>query len=278
MILVSEEDAKEITVNTAGLAPAYDASYTVAERPEEPHAHVFDQKVVEDEYLVSAADCDDAAVYHYSCACGKTGTETFTYGEALGHDWNGMKCSRCEADRKNPYIDITAGTYYYDPVLWAAENNITNGYGSSDIFAPDVDCTRAQLLTLLWRAAGEPEPASDENPFVDVRSSDYYYTAVLWASEQGILAGYGRSNLCNPDGICTRGQVATILHRYFDEPAASSSTNPFTDVEEGAYYYDAVLWAVEEEITNGYGSSDIFNPDGNCTRAQVVTFLYRALA
>ena len=278
VILVSEEDAKEITVNTAGLAPAYDASYTVAERPEEPHAHVFDQKVVEDEYLVSAADCDDAAVYHYSCACGKTGTETFTYGEALGHDWDGMKCSRCEADRKNPFTDITAGTYYYDPVLWAAENNITNGYGSSDIFAPDVDCPRAQLLTLLWRAAGEPEPASDENPFVDVRSSDYYYTAVLWASEQGILAGYGRSNLCNPDGICTRGQVATILHRYFDEPAASSSTNPFTDVEEGAYYYDAVLWAVEEEITNGYGSSDIFNPDGNCTRAQVVTFLYRALA
>lgn len=175
------------------------------------------------------------------------------------------------------FLDVPADSYYADAVEWAVNQGITTGYGSSSIFAPDGTCTRGQVVTFLWRAAGKPEPATLMNPFQDVDSDDFYYKAVLWAIEEGITAGYGSSTVFAPDGACTRGQVATFLHRYYGTPAAASLENPFEDIAEGAYYYDAVLWAVEEGITNGYGSDTVFAPEQTCTRSQIVTFLYRAM-
>lgn len=175
------------------------------------------------------------------------------------------------------FLDVPADSYYADAVEWAVNQGITTGYGSSSTFAPDGTCTRGQVVTFLWRAAGKPEPATLMNPFQDVDSDDFYYKAVLWAIEEGITAGYGSSTVFAPDGACTRGQVATFLHRYYGTPAAASLENPFEDIAEGAYYYDAVLWAVEEGITNGYGSDTVFAPEQTCTRSQIVTFLYRAM-
>lgn len=204
-------------------------------------------------------------------------THTWDNGTTIsGSGGKKHTCTSCGAVIVNPFRDVVRSDFFFESVLWAAEQDITAGYGNANTFAPNLDCTRGQVVTFLWRAAGEPEPASSRNPFWDVRASDFYYKAVLWAVEQGITAGYGADDIFNPDGICTRGQVATFLHRYFGEPAANSG-NPFTDIRAGEYYYKAVLWAVEESITAGYGSADIFNPNGNCTRGQIVTFLYRAM-
>jgi len=175
------------------------------------------------------------------------------------------------------FEDVVIGSYYEQPVQWAVENSITNGYGSDTIFNPEGTCTRGQIVTFLWRANGSPEPSSLENPFTDVSSSEYYYKAVLWAVENGITAGYGSDTIFNPDGACTRAQVATFMWRAAGKPDMSGAVNPFTDLEEGSFYYDAVLWAVENEITNGYGSAETFCPEITCTRGQIVTFLYRGM-
>ncbi|MBQ7800997.1 MAG: S-layer homology domain-containing protein [Oscillospiraceae bacterium] len=200
-----------------------------------------------------------------------------TVVDALGHSYAGGVCTVCGAEQSyvNPFVDVIEGQYYYDAVLWAAHNGITAGYGDETTFCPDVVCTRAQVVTFLWRVAGEPQPTSGVNPFTDIKAKDYYYTAVLWAVEQGITEGYGSKTTFNPDGECTRAQVATFLYRYADEPAVSGVENPFTDVESGEWYTDAILWAVAEGVTNGYGSETIFAPDNSCTRGQIVTFLYR---
>ncbi|MBQ7802046.1 MAG: S-layer homology domain-containing protein [Oscillospiraceae bacterium] len=178
----------------------------------------------------------------------------------------------------SPFVDIVPGAYYYDAVLWANEEEITQGYGNTYTFCPDQECTRAQIVTFLWRAAGKPAPDSSVNPFKDVPNNTWYTQAVLWAVEEGITAGYGSEDVFNPNGVCSRAEVATFLHRYYNEPAPASTANPFKDVKKGTFYYNAVLWAVENGITTGYGSADIFNPNGDCTRGQIVTFLYRALA
>ena len=202
--------------------------------------------------------------------------ENVTWTQEVMQDYGG-NITWVAYDSKSLFTDVTKGAYYYDAVEWAVTNNITNGYGSDTIFNPDGTCTRGQVVTFLWRANGSPEPASMNNPFTDVKSSDYYYKAVLWAVENGITAGYGSDTIFNPDGACTRGQVATFLWRAEGQPGMSHATNPFTDVTADEFYYDAVLWAVENGITNGYGSDTIFNPDGVCTRGQIVTFLYRAM-
>ena len=175
------------------------------------------------------------------------------------------------------FTDVEADAYYADAVLWAVDMGITNGYGSATTFCPDITCTRGQIVTFLWRANGSPEPASLENPFTDVSTDAYYYKAVLWAVENGITSGYGSDTIFNPDGECTRGQVATFLWRAEGKPDMSHATNPFTDVAAGEFYYDAVLWAVENGVTNGYGSANTFCPDVSCTRGQIVTFLCRAM-
>lgn len=174
---------------------------------------------------------------------------------------------------QNPFTDVSANAYYYTPVLWAVSNEITSGT-SATTFSPDAGCTRAQVVAFLWRAAGKPEPKQSSNPFADVRDGQYYYKAVLWAVEHGITAGTSATTF-SPDATCTRGQIVSFLWRYEGKPAANAS-NPFTDVKPGAYYEPAVLWAVANGVTAGT-SATTFSPDATCTRAQVVSFLYRDL-
>ncbi len=172
------------------------------------------------------------------------------------------------------FADVPQHAYYYEPVLWAVEREVTSGYTKEE-FAPEVNCTRSQVVTFLWRAMGKPQPGSRETQFTDLEIHEYYYDAVLWAVEAGITTGYDTLHFA-PYETVTRGQFVTFLYRALGEPEYSVQ-NPFVDVPEAAYYYDAVLWALEQEITTGIYASE-FWPEEFCTRGQVVTFLYRAFA
>lgn len=169
------------------------------------------------------------------------------------------------------FHDVSRFDYFYDAVKWAAENGIASGTGRYT-FSPNAVCTRAQTVTFLWRAAGSPLPRYRVCPFTDVQPSDYYYNAVLWAVEQGITTGLNATTF-GPDVTVTRGQVATFLYRAASA-AKPSTFNPFTDVKTTAYNYNAILWAYDNRITTGT-SDTTFSPDAYCTRAQIVTFLYR---
>lgn len=170
------------------------------------------------------------------------------------------------------FTDVDAEDYFYDAVAWAVAHNVT--FGTSDTtFSPDNVCTRAQAVMFLWRAAGSPQPQMIINPFEDVQESDYFYNAVLWSVENNITAGTSAGTF-SPDTVCTRSQAVTFLYRY-DGTVATEMTE-FIDVNETAYYYDAVQWAAQNGITSGTGTNT-FSPEANCTRAQIVTFLYRAL-
>lgn len=172
---------------------------------------------------------------------------------------------------ENPFADVHENDFFYDAVIWAVNNGITSGSGA-DTFAPDRACTRAEMVTFLWRAAGTPEPVSGNNPFTDVTETDYFYKAVLWAVENGITKGTSETTF-SPNDTCTRGQTVTFLYRYAGAPEVAVG-NPFADVQENNYYYHAVIWAVAEEITKGTGETT-FSPNNFCTRSQIVTFLYR---
>lgn len=171
-----------------------------------------------------------------------------------------------------PFTDIREEDYYYDAVLWAVENGVTNGTGA-DTFSPDVTVSRAQMITFLWRAHGAPK-ATGSNPFTDVSADDYYYDAVLWAVENGVTTGTGGDTFA-PHAPVSRAQAVTFQWRAAGSPAASGSG--FDDVAGDAWYTDAVTWAVSEEITNGTGGNH-FSPDAVVSRAQAVTFLYREQA
>lgn len=173
----------------------------------------------------------------------------------------------------NPFTDVKKSDFYYAPVLWAVNNGITSGT-SKTAFSPNEACTRGQIATFLWRAAGCPNPKTSKNPFTDVKKSDYYYKAVLWAVGEGITSGATKTNF-QPDAPCTRGQIATFLWRSAGAPTSKTSKNPFTDVKKKDYYYKAVLWAVGEGITAGT-TKTTFGPNEACTRGQIATFLYRA--
>ena len=247
------------------------------------------QKIVEAlghsyEAIVVAPSCLEGGYSVYTCVCGDSYTADFT--QATGHAWSEWilkntvveerSCKTCgEAETRNvanPFVDITASDYFYAPVLWAVGKGVTNGCSATE-FAPNASCTRAQIVTFLWRSQGCPEPATINNPFVDVPVNSYYYFAVLWAVENGITNGMSEK-LFAPDATCTRGQAVTFLYRAFGTP--TESENPFTDVISTDYFCDAVLWAVENNITMGIGGGK-FSPEATCTRAQIVTFLYRAL-
>ena len=174
--------------------------------------------------------------------------------------------------KSNPFVDVIKGQYYYDAVLWAAENGITGGT-SANTFSPDANCSRAQVVTFLHRMIASPEPAAITLPFADVKTSDYFYKPVKWAFGSKITGGTSDTAF-SPDDNCTRAQVVTFLWRTAGQPEPKGKNNPFADVKSDSYYYKAVLWAVEQGITGGT-SATTFSPDNNCTRAQVVTFLYR---
>ena len=200
----------------------------------------------------------------------KNGKYTFTmpaskvYVEATFMEDNSML---------NFFVDVPADAYYYDAVLWAAENGITGGVDDTH-FAPNATCTRAQAVTFLWRAAGSPAPKSDVNPFTDVKAGSYYYDAVLWAVENGITKGTS-DTMFSPDATCTRAQIVTFLWRANGSPAVSGNS-AFTDVASDAYYAAAVTWAEKNDVTGGIGGG-LFGSNNKCTRAQIVTFIYRSV-
>ena len=169
--------------------------------------------------------------------------------------------------------DVAPGAWYAESVDWAVENGITTGVGNGR-FAPGDTCTRAQVVTFLWRSQGEPAPAGGENPFADVKEGDYFFDAVLWAVENGVTTGLNADSF-GPSSPCTRGQVVTFLWRAMGKPAPTGGENPFADVKDADYFFDAVLWAVENGITTGL-SADSFGPSSPCTRGHVVTFLFRS--
>ena len=172
---------------------------------------------------------------------------------------------------ENPFVDVKKDDYYYDAVIWAVGKGIAKGV-TDTTFQPNASCTRAEMVTFLYRAAGSPEPTNKVNPFTDVAEDSYYYKAVLWAVEKGIAKGTSETTF-SPNDTCTRGQTVAFLYRYANSPAVSGS-NSFADVSETAYYYNATLWAMSEKVTEGT-SATTFSPNDLCTRGQIVTFLYR---
>jgi len=172
---------------------------------------------------------------------------------------------------ENPFVDVVEDTFYIDAVEWALKNGITKGT-SETTFEPEAECTRAQMVTFLWRAAGCPEPTTKDCSFTDVDAESYYGKAVLWAVENGITNGTSATTF-SPDMECSRAQMAAFLCRMADGKAEGDE-NPFVDVADDAYYADSVLWAFENGITEGTGEGK-YSPSATCTRAQMVTFLYR---
>ena len=222
--------------------------------------------------VVTAPTCTEGGYTTYTCTCGDSYTADET--PALGHDWNGTECGRCDATRENPFTDVPENSYFIDPVLWAVEQGITKGV-DDNLFGPNNNCDRSQVVTFLWRASGSPEPTGTENPFEDVQESDFYYKAVLWAVEQGITKGVDATHFGSYMN-CNRAQIVTFLYRTMGAPEVEGETS-FVDVESGAYYEMPVVWAVSNGIANGVDDTH-FAPSAICNRAQMVTFLYRAFA
>lgn len=193
---------------------------------------------------------------------------------AAGHKFFGGVCSVCGtkgAEAAPKFDDVKSGAFYFDAVQWAVENGITNGTGKNT-FSPNDVCSRYQIVMFLWRAAGQPE-AKAAASFADVKPGDIFYEAVQWAVERGITKGTSSTSF-SPYAPCTRGQIVTFLYRSAGSPKVSGACN-FSDVSSGSFCHDAVIWASSEGITNGT-SAGRFSPNEGCTRAQVVTFLYRA--
>ncbi len=207
-------------------------------------------------------------VYNNDATTKKDGTKTRTCADCGKKETVTAKGTKIS----NPFIDVKEKAYYFDAVLWAVEKGVTNGT-SRTTFSPNDTCTRGQIATFLWRAAGQPTPKSAKNPFKDVNTKDYYYKAVLWAVGAGVTSGTSRTTF-SPDESCTRGQVAAFLYRAEGSPSIKGISNPFKDVKQKDYYYQAVLWAVKNEITNGT-TQTTFGPSETCTRGQIATFLYR---
>lgn len=228
--------------------------------------HRYGQKVTE-------PTCTEKGYTLFVCtACGDN--YEGDYVEALGHCFNqGNTCLRCNEKFPNPFYDVKDGDYFKGAVLWAyyRDPQITGGV-TEGYFMPQNTCTRAQVVTFLWRAAGCPEPESSSTTFQDVLPNQYYYKAVLWANENGITGGYNASTFA-PDDPITRAQAVTFLWRYAGEPTPLT-VSTFSDVATDAYYFKAVSWAVGEGITAGY-ENGTFAPMNPCTRANIVTFLYR---
>lgn len=195
--------------------------------------------------------------------------------KALGHNYVKGVCTRCDAKQPgyNPFTDVKKGPYY-DAILWAYCNGVTNGI-SDTVFGVDNGCTRAQIVTFLYRAAGQPKVENVKNPFTDVSKNSTYYNAIMWAVEKGITTGKTATTF-DPNAVCTRGQIVTFLWRYEKAPIVSSLAK-FDDVAANSYCCNAVMWAVENGITNGK-TATTFAPNDTCTRAQAVTFIYREFA
>lgn len=224
---------------------------------------------------VKAPTCNESG-YTGDLICMRCGdmTQIGTTVAAAGHKFFGGVCSVCGAkgvEAAPKFDDVKSGAFYFDAVRWAVENGITNGTGKNT-FSPNDVCSRYQIVMFLWRAAGQPE-AKAAVSFADVKPGDIFYEAVQWAVERGITKGTSSTSF-SPYAPCTRGQIVTFLCRSAGSPKVSGACN-FSDVSSGSFCHDAVIWASSEGITNGT-SAGRFSPNEGCTRAQVVTFLYRA--
>lgn len=172
------------------------------------------------------------------------------------------------------FSDVAATAFYYEPVKWAVSQGVTKGT-TNTTFSPNRACTRAEAVTFLWRACDSPEPSISECPFTDLPESAFYYKAALWAYENKITSGVS-SALFGPSQLCTRSQIVTFLYRMNDTPSVSGSTT-FRDVPSGSFYEHSVNWAAQNGITTGTSKTQ-FSPNNNCTRGEIVTFLYRSIA
>ena len=234
----------------------------------EPLGHNYTEEV-------TAPTCTERGYTTYTCSvCGDS--YKGSYVDPLGHNYKNGTCTRCGVKDPNykpqaDFTDVAAGSYCYDAVQWAVANGITNGTDATH-FSPNAGCTRGQVVTFLWRAAGEPVVSGNVG-FVDVAPGSYCYEAVKWAVANGITKGTDATHF-SPNATCTRGQVVTFMYRAEGEPAVGGS-NGFVDVAAGSYCYNAVQWAVANGITKGTNTTH-FSPNATCTRGQVVTFLYRA--
>ena len=234
----------------------------------EPLGHNYTEEV-------TAPTCTEGGYTTYTCSvCGDS--YKGSYVDPLGHDYKNGTCTRCGVKDPNykpqtDFTDVAAGSYCYDAVQWAVANGITNGTDTTH-FSPNAGCTRGQVVTFLWRAAGEPTVGGNVG-FVDVAPGSYCYEAVKWAVANGITKGTDATHF-SPNETCTRGQVVTFMYRAEGEPAVGGNVG-FVDVAAGSYCYNAVQWAVANGITKGTDATH-FSPNATCTRGQVVTFLYRA--
>ena len=234
-------------------------------------------------FNVTAPTCTAGGYTTFTCSiCGDSYKSDFT--AALGHNYIDGYCTRCGA--KDPQSGVgpfrfddvrDSSKFYFDPVYWAfnAKPQITNGMDATH-FGPNAGCTRGQVVTFLWRAAGCPAPRRLETAFTDVSPEAFYAKAVAWAVENGITNGMSATSFA-PNNTCTRGQIVTFLWRFRGEPEPAGTDTGFTDVPESAFYAKAVAWAVEAKVTNGMTAAT-FAPNATCTRGQIVTFLYRAMS
>ena len=172
------------------------------------------------------------------------------------------------------YSDVTdSSKFWYTPTYYLTSKDVVKGYDDQTKFKPANECTRAQMVTFLWRLNGSPEPTSQKTNFKDIEKSDYFYKAVLWAVENKITTGVSKTEF-DPAGVCTRAQTVTFLYRMAGKPSIGSSKCPFKDVKKGEYYYNAVIWASNKKIVAGYDDGT-FKPKDKCLRRQMVTFLYK---
>ena len=286
-ILVAQEEVPALG-HTEETIPAVEATCTETGLTEGVKCAVCGEILVAQEIVpalgheytavVTKPTCTKSGYTTYTCRCGDS--YVADYVPALGHNYEDGVCTNCGQKENgedpvkpvNPFVDVPEGSFYYDSVLWAVEKNITTGADATH-FNPDGECLRAQAVTFLWRAAGSPEPTSTVNPFVDVVETDFFYKAVLWAVEKGITTGVDATHF-GPMTVCNRAQIVTFLYRAKGSPA-STGEHPFTDVQAGAFYEQAVAWASQNNIVSGL-TATTFGPDAVCNRAQIVTFLYRA--
>ena len=222
----------------------------------------------------SSSDPDMLKPHNYAKKAGKV-TITVTYDDVYNPDPDGNRPEITKTvDITILYRDVTKKSdFWYEPTNYLTAANVVKGYDKQTLFKPANDCTRAQMLTFMWRLAGSPAPKAKTCRFSDVKSSDYFYKPVLWAVENGITTGYSDGKF-KPQNVCTRAQTVTFLWRMAGKPAPESSKNPFSDVKNTDYFYKATLWASEKKILAGYDDGT-FRPDGYCLRRQMVTFLYK---
>ena len=273
------------TGRVAGVNGNVDRDIWYGALPGADHVHCYQS------HQLLGATCYSEGLEECICPCGERYQQSIPISGCVYGEWTVLEAPTLETEglREHscvycgetvqqvmerlplPFDDVTAGDYYYDPVVWALVNRITAGISPTS-FAPYDSCLRSQVVTFLWRANGSPV-VDAENPFEDVKPGDYYYNAVLWAVQQGITSGLDESHF-GPNDPCNRSQVVTFLWRAAGSPAPQSDRNPFTDVDPAQFYCKAVLWAAENGIAYGLDAHS-FGPNDPCNRSQVVTFLYR---